>query len=96
MNIANALKRLRKETTSFNQQEFAGKLGISQTYLSQIEGGKKTPSMDLIEVYGRLTKVPLAVLLWMAMEEKDVKPSKKKIFKELKPTIDNLIREIIY
>lgn len=93
MDISKALKELRKQTV-FTQKEFADKLGITQTYLSLLESGKKTPSMDLVQVYSQLMKMPLAVILWRSVNEKDVHPSKKKAFKELKPLVDNLISQM--
>ena len=96
MDISAALKQVRKETTTLNQSEFAEKLGITQTYLSLLENGHKMPSLDLLLVYGELTKIPVSVILFMGMEEKDVKKSKLKVFRELKPTIDKLIKEVIF
>ena len=92
MNISKALKEARKRTI-LNQKEFADKLGISQTYLSLLEAGKKTPSMDLIQVYSELLKTPVAIFLFKAMTDKDVHPSKKKVFNQLQPVINNLIDE---
>lgn len=93
MDISKALFQMRKRTVH-NQKEFAGKLGISQTYLSLLENGKKTPSWDLIEHYSKLVNVPIAIVFWKSIEDKDVPTSKKRIFKELKPVVDNLIDQI--
>jgi XRE family aerobic/anaerobic benzoate catabolism transcriptional regulator len=43
-------KRIRK---GFNQVQFASLLGISQTHLSQIELGKKKPSLDLLVIISK-------------------------------------------
>ena len=43
-----ALKELRKGKR-INQTKFATDLGITQPYLSQIEGGKRIPSLELLE-----------------------------------------------
>ena len=41
--IQNRLKIIRK-TTGITQREFASKLGVSHTYISELEGGRRTPS----------------------------------------------------
>lgn len=93
MDISKALLEMRKQTV-FNQKEFADKLGVTQTYVSLLENGKKVPSWDLIECYSKLVKVPIGIILWKCIEEKDVPSSKKRIFRELKPLVDNLINQI--
>jgi transcriptional regulator with XRE-family HTH domain len=93
MDISKALLGIRKET-GYSQNVFADKLGITQSYLSQIEHGKKTPSIDLIECYCDIFKKPIAFVLWMALEEKDVPESKKAIFRQLKPLMDNFISQV--
>lgn len=93
MNIGQALKKIRKDTT-FSQMDWAGKVGISQTYMSQIENGIKTPSLEVIQQYERLSQKPLAIILWHGIEEKDIPKSKKKIYSELKPLIDSLISQV--
>jgi len=41
--IQKRLKIIRK-TTGMTQREFASKLGVSHTYISELEGGRRTPS----------------------------------------------------
>ncbi|NIT13247.1 MAG: helix-turn-helix domain-containing protein [Candidatus Dadabacteria bacterium] len=43
MGIENRLKKIRK-TANMTQREFASKLGVSHTYISELEGGRRTPS----------------------------------------------------
>ncbi len=93
MNIGQALRKIRKDTI-FTQTEWASKIGISQTYMSQIENGVKEPSMEVIKQYERLAQKPIAIILWHGIEEKDVPKSKKKLYLELKPVIDSLISQV--
>jgi len=94
MNLGYALKTARTKYTNHNQMAFAQQLGLSQTYVSQIENGHKKPSIEVIEGYGKLTNAPLAVIMWMAITEDDVEKHKLIVYRELKPVIDNLIKEI--
>jgi transcriptional regulator with XRE-family HTH domain len=90
MNISVALKEARKNS-GMNQGQFSKEHGLSQTYISQIENGKKIPSLEVVAKYQKSSKIPLAVILWSALEEKDVKKDKIKEYKVLKPIIDELI-----
>lgn len=93
MNIGQALKKVRKDTI-YTQVEWASKVGITQTYMSQIENGLKIPSLEVIAAYEEISKKPLAIILWYGIEESAVPKSKRKIYQELKPLVDNLIAQI--
>jgi transcriptional regulator with XRE-family HTH domain len=69
----------------------AATVGLSQTYLSQIEGGKKHPTTDVIEKLCREYQVPFAFVMWKAMEMKDVHKSKQRALSLMKPIIDDMI-----
>jgi transcriptional regulator with XRE-family HTH domain len=60
-----ALKLLRT-SHDFKQKELAKKLGISASHLSEIESGKKTPSLVLLERYGEVFEVPVSSILFLA------------------------------
>jgi len=50
--VGRNLQRLRRER-DLTQEELAHKAGIHQTYLSGVEGGKRNPSIGVLE---RITK----------------------------------------
>lgn len=60
--INNAL-RLVREFHNINQTTLSDMLGISRSYLSEIESGKKPPSIDLLKKYGELFDTPPSSLL---------------------------------
>jgi transcriptional regulator with XRE-family HTH domain len=60
-----ALKLLRT-SHDISQKELAQKLGISKSYLSEIESAKKTPSLALLERYGDVLQVPVSSILFLA------------------------------
>lgn len=93
MDISKALRQIR-ENTALNQKEFAARTGLTQTYVSLIENGKRVPSLEVIGQYESIGKVPLAVIMWKSLTEKDVQKNKLKVFKELKPVVDNLINQM--
>lgn len=57
-----ALKLLRT-FHQFNQTELAQYLGISNSYLSEIESGHKNPGLDLLEKYSYIFKIPVSSIL---------------------------------
>jgi len=94
MNAGIAIKRLRRERyRNLSQIEFATMVKISQTYLSQIESGKKTPKIAVLERISTSLKIPLPIIFWFGLEESDIEDSKKPSFSFLKPTVDAMINE---
>ena len=93
MNISDGLKTARLRS-GLKQFEFAKKAKISQTYVSQIESGKKEPSIDVLKRYEKITKQPLAVILWDAMTEESVQKTKLTEYRKIKPIIDDLINSM--
>ncbi len=48
------------------QNELAERLGISKSYLSEIEKGKKSPSMDIIQQYASEFQMPVSSILFFS------------------------------
>lgn len=70
--------RLLRTYHQLTQIELAKRLGISNSYLSEIEGGDKTPSIDLLEEYAKIFKIPVSsILLFSETIEAERKPSSK-------------------
>ncbi len=93
MKIHQALLELRKKT-QLTQTEVANRINISQTYLSQIEGGSKEPSMEILKRISETYNVPIPILYFKMLTIDDVPKNKQRIFKELHPLINNLIDQI--
>jgi len=55
--------RLVRSFHEVNQSELASSLGISRSYLSEIESGKKIPSLELLQRYSAHFNVPLSSLI---------------------------------
>lgn len=47
----------------FSQTQAAGKIGVTQVYYSQLENGKRTPSLDILEVIAQVTELSLNQLM---------------------------------
>jgi len=93
MDIGSAIKNLRKQK-GFKQTEFADKCGLSQSYLSSIEKGRKEPTLSILKQIANTLSIPTPVLVFFAIDQEDIAPSKKDAFKLLEPSIKALINEV--
>jgi transcriptional regulator with XRE-family HTH domain len=91
MNYGKMINQLRINRMKQTQSVFAECVGITQSYLSGIENGSKKPSTDLLEKIAKHTELPMPILFWFSITEKDVPEDKKEYFNSLKPTADALI-----
>lgn len=64
--MINKALRISREFHRLKQKDLADRLGISPSYLSEIETGNKTPSLDLLEKYGKIFNVPPSTFLVFA------------------------------
>lgn len=70
--------RLLRTYHQLSQQDLAKKLEISNSYLSEIEKGVKTPTLDLLQKYSALFKMPLStIMLFSESLDGDRKPGAK-------------------
>jgi transcriptional regulator with XRE-family HTH domain len=93
--IGNTILKMRK-TRGISQQDAAEALGITQSYLSLLECGKKTPSISLLERAEYYFKVPMAILMWSSLKENQVSLNKRESFRILKPVIDDMVESLFF
>lgn len=72
--IAEALRLLRTYHNT-PQSKLAAELGISKSYLSEIESGKKKVTLDLLRQYSSHFNVPLSALFFFSEEMDRTRPS---------------------
>ena len=70
--ILNTVLRLLRIIKDENSSQFAEHLGISQSLISQIESGKKSPSLDLLKKYSDYMGIELSTILFFSEEKKDI------------------------
>ena len=58
--------RLVRVYHDLKQHELAERLEISKSYLSEIESGKKTPTIELIEKYSKEFGIPASSILFFS------------------------------
>lgn len=79
--MLNELLRLLRVLNDLKSIELAEKLGISPSYLSEIEAGKKQPTLDLIQRFAEVFHTTPGTLLSFA--ENLAKEPKRKDYKTL-------------
>ena len=93
MNIGNAIKDLRKQK-GLKQIDFADKCGLSQSYLSSIEKGRKEPTLSILKQIANALSIPMPVLVFFSLDQEDIAESKRDAFKMLEPSIKGLITDV--
>lgn len=89
MDFGSTIRNLRKER-KLSQKVFAGKTGISQTYLSQLETNKKIPSYKLIKVFCKLLRISIGGFYFISLTVDDVPKNKRGIFDTFRPTLHRI------
>lgn len=76
--IHKALKVIR-QFHGITQVELANNLGISKSHLSEIESGKKTVTLNLLEAYSKKFDIPVSSLVFFSESIGDEGKIPKKI-----------------
>jgi len=61
--MLNEALRLIRVFHDMPQTDAAAKLGIAKSYLSEIESGKKVPTLRVLDSYSKLFNIPLSSIL---------------------------------
>lgn len=64
--MLNEALRLIRVFHDLKQKELASKLEISKSYLSEIESGKKKPSLSLLERYSEIFDIPVSSIMFFS------------------------------
>lgn len=75
--MLNKALRLIRVFHDMSQTKLAKKLGISKSYLSEIESGKKTISVNLLDNYVKVFNIPASSLLLFSENLKSDKLSER-------------------
>jgi len=95
MNIGESIRIIRKQVAPLLKQgELADKAGLSQSYMSNIERGVKTPSKDAIDAICAVLEIPPVVLYWYVTDESHLTDSVKDNLKIVKPFIDAGMKQL--
>ncbi len=91
MKVGSVIQDIRRKK-NIAQGDLAKQLNLSQTYLSQIEGDKKIPSMEVLEAISAALEIPVYYLMFKGLEvEKDIVEEKRDAYQKLSPAITSMI-----
>lgn len=74
--MLNEALRLVRVYHNLTQTQLSYDLGISNSFLSEIESGKKNPSLDLVEKYGKKFDLPVSSLIFFSENLENPSPTK--------------------
>lgn len=92
MDLGSAIKTIRAQKR-ISQIDLAEMVGISQTYLSQVEGNIKEPNISTLRTIAEKLEVPLPILFFLSLDSNDVKTEKLNAYNHLAPSIKSMIKE---
>jgi len=92
MDLGIVIKNMRKQK-KLTQKEFASLCGITQTYLSQIEGNLKEPNLSTLKNISEKLNIPLPIMFFLSLTEDDIQPNKRKAFEIASPSVKSLVNE---
>lgn len=73
-----------------SQKDLAKRLEIAQSYLSEIESGKKEPTLTLLQKYSEEFKIPMSSILFFSEHMEDGKAANK-----LRASISNKVLSLL-
>lgn len=91
MNLGKAIKKVRTEK-GISQKDLAEMVDISPSSMSQIESGIKRPNKANLTKICIALKVPEAILYLSALEEVDIPQEKRKVFRLLFPSLEEIVK----
>ncbi|WP_276485768.1 helix-turn-helix domain-containing protein [Paraflavitalea pollutisoli] len=94
MNLGKTITTLRQKK-NLKQTEMADMLGITHTYLSQVENNHKTPNVALLEKIAKTLNTPLPFLFFFAVDEKDIPEHKAAHFRMIEPLIKQFLTDLM-
>lgn len=80
-------------TKDFTQERVCFDIKLTQTYLSQIESGKKVPSAEILQRICSYYNIPYQVVVWKSIDKKDIAKRKLKLFNAIQSPMNDLIAD---
>ncbi len=95
--MINKALRLIRQFHGLQQRELSEQLGISKSYLSEIENGRKTVSYSLLQNYSEIFEIPTSSLVFLSETLSNDNPTKfyEKFGKAFSGKIINLLEWLV-
>lgn len=92
MHLGAAVKDLRQRA-GLRQKDLADRIGMTQSYLSQIENDRKDPNLSTLRRISAELGVSVPILFFLSMDEGDVRPERREAFDRIFPQLKDLIED---
>jgi transcriptional regulator with XRE-family HTH domain len=83
--------RLMRTYHDMSQKELAEKLEVSRSHVSEIESGKKTPAMPLLEKYAIVFGMPLSSMLFFSENMENTSSKEEQVRKLISSKVIKLL-----
>ena len=91
--IGTGIRWVRK-IKKINQKTLAKKIKTTASYLSEVETGSRTPTLEFVGRISKALDVPVSVIAFYGLERKDVAKNKREIFDSIAPAVEDLISQL--
>ncbi len=95
MDIGETLRGLRKRK-GLSQKKLAELTNISPTYISQIENGKRNPTIEIFEVIGKVLNVPFPIISFWSLDIDSIPKEKRKDYLRIEPALKAMLSEVFF
>lgn len=92
MDLGYTINSIRKQK-GIRQGELANMIGLTQTYLSQIENNKRDPNLATLKKISEALAMPLPIIFFLSLDESDIPDRKKVAFKLIGPSVKSMLSE---
>lgn len=93
MSVIATIRSLREEK-KMSQAELARLAGLSTTYISLLESGKKSPTLNSLQKISEALGMPFPILSFISLDADDIKPEKRDAFELIEPVIKTMIKKV--
>ncbi len=92
MEIGDTIKKMRKKN-GMTQEDLSKVSGVTQTYISQIESGRRKPTLKILELLCDSINVPFPIIAFLSLDVNSIPENKRETFRIIQPAINAMIQE---
>ncbi len=93
--LGNILKIIRIANDNMSVKDAASKMGVSSSYITEIENGNKTPSLNTLRKFSIVYNIPVSRIVGLDEQEEDEKMSYQELLRNVLQYYISLRGELI-
>lgn len=95
MKVLGQIIKLFRKNAQLTQVQLANACSVTPEYVSKIENGAKTPSMELLKKISVLVNIPLPIILLLSMDQAQLESVSHHSFGQTKPLVEKLLGNLL-